>query len=77
MHFFIKNNTNTRFQMKRVGFLSGFMYFFGLADNPYTEVINQIKKRSDIEALKSDFKVVGGDFQRVISKNKFELNACK
>lgn len=77
MFTYDKNNFYNRFNLRNVGFFSGFLYFFGLIENPYTKAISKIKRRSDIEALKSDWNVIGKDFQKVITKKKSELNACK
>ena len=77
MNTYYKNNLHIRYNIKNVGFFSGFLYFFGLTENPYTKAINQIKRRSDVEALKSDWNVIGKDFQKVIIKKKPILNACK
>lgn len=77
MQTYYKNNYNRKYSKKHINLFTGFLYFFGFIDNPYHDEIKRIKRRTDIEALRSDWNAVGADFEKVIEKEKPRLHACK
>ena len=72
-----KHNFKHKYNIQTITILGGFLYFFGLADNPYKKSIEDNLRRSDFDALRSDWNTVGQDFSRVIEKENLNLDACK
>lgn len=64
-------------EQSRFSVIKGFLYFFGFNSNPYIDSINNRLKRSDLDALKSDWNTIGQDFKRVLENNNLPTDACK
>lgn len=61
-------NLKAKYSLGAVGILSGFLCFFGFQENGYKKSLDNMLKRSDFDALRSDWNMVGKDFSRVIER---------
>jgi len=55
-------------------FIDGFLYTFGLSDNPVKKVKRKISSRSDNYAISKDWHQVGVDIKNAFDESK---EACK
>jgi len=60
-------NTLKNYEL-RMSFFNGFFSIFGIHDESFLETIHMLNKRSDADALRSDWQQIGGDFKNVLSK---------
>jgi hypothetical protein len=51
-------------------FTQGFLYFFGLADNPGKDMLHNMKRKSDAESLLGDWYKVGNDIRSAYEAGK-------
>lgn len=79
MNICYKNNLQTKYNIENVSVLDGFLYFFGFRRNPYRKFIKDVLQRDDADALRSDWKSVGNDFQAVLKRESenLKIDACK
>ena len=77
MYSYYNHNFKDKYHVKKITILAGFLSLFGLGDNPYKKAIEATLRRSDFDALRSDWNTVGQDFSRVIEKENLKLDACK
>jgi hypothetical protein len=79
----MRSDYKHNFELKygiHISVLDGFLYFFGLKENPYKKIYKKMRERSDIEALRSDWQSVGNDFNVVIERERNNLkleDACQ
>ena len=76
MHTTYKNTYRNRYNIEYVGFFVSFLYLLGLRESPYKKPVDHIIQKSDFEKLKSDWDMVGQDFNTVLRKEKLEADAC-
>lgn len=50
-------------------FIDGFLYVFGLSENPFIDKLQAIKGRTDSQALADDWARVGADFRKAFDKS--------
>ena len=58
-------------------FVSGFLYIFGLSDNPFTYLSSKYKNRNDAEEIDKDWRIVGTDIQNSYEQHKSTFKTAK
>jgi len=74
---YYRKNFEARFGIKRRSFLSGFLFMFGIGENPYKNAIKKILNTSVEEELREDVRQLNLDYRRAMEKHKHELPELK
>lgn len=75
MQAYYQDNMKNKYSLGALGILSGFLCFFGFQENGYKKSVENMLKRSDFDALRSDWNTVGKDFSKVIERENLPCDA--
>ena len=67
---YYRRNLEKRYGFKKNSFLAGFLFFFGIGENPYDEAVKKILNTSVEEALREDARQLNRDWHRMAERHK-------